>query len=67
MKQTLKLLAGSAGALALLSAGAANAATTFDIIDSTLLNLNGTEGFSATITDDVGGFVHTFEFTLDAA
>jgi len=67
MKHALKLLAGSAGALALLGATAANAATTFDLIDSAALNLNGTEGFSATITDDLGAFEHSFTFTLDAA
>ena len=49
-----------------MGASAANAAVSFNLIDSAALNLNGTEGFSATITDDLGAFEHTFTFTLDA-
>jgi hypothetical protein len=65
--KTALFAAATAAAALMASATAANAATSFDIIDSTLLNLNGTEGFSATITDDLGAFVHSFSFTLDAA
>ena len=65
----MKTLLGAAALAVTLMAGAtaANAATTFDLIDSTALNLNGTEGFSATITDDLGAFEHAFTFTLDTA
>jgi len=63
----LKTLLGAAALAVTLMAGAtaANAATTFNLIDSAALNLNGTEGFSATITDDLGAFEHAFTFTLD--
>ena len=65
----MKTILGAAAFAVTLMAGASSAyaATSFDIIDSTALNLNGTEGFSATITDDLGAFVHTFEFTLNGA
>jgi len=66
MKTFTKFLTASAFAVALAAgASSANAAVTFDLIDSAALNLNGSEGFSATITDDLGAFEHSFEFTLD--
>jgi len=55
-----------AAAMSIAVALPAAAATSFDIIDSGDLNLNGSEGFGATITDDLGAFEHTFDFTLDA-
>ena len=68
MKTFSKFLTASAFAVALMAgASSANAAVTFDLIDSAALNLNGSEGFSATITDDLGAFEHTFEFTLDGS
>ena len=66
MQTFTRLLTASAFALTMAAgAGAANAATEFDPIDSVDLNALGTEDFGATITDDLGAFVHEFDFTLD--
>jgi hypothetical protein len=56
----------AAAAMSIAMAFPAAAATSFDSIDSGDLNLNGSEGFGATITDDLGAFEHSFDFTLDA-
>jgi hypothetical protein len=56
------LMAAAAAAAIALSAPASQAATTFNLIDQTVLNATGTENFGATI-DGTGAFDHTFSFT----
>lgn len=51
--------------MSLAVASPAAAAVTFDLVDSTALNTTGTEDFGATITETLGAFEHTFDFTLD--
>jgi hypothetical protein len=66
MNPISKYLAASALAVTMMAgASAADAAVIFDVVDSTALNLNGTEDFGATITQTLGAFEHSFVFTLD--
>jgi opacity protein-like surface antigen len=68
MKTFSNFLTASAVAVAMMAgASSANAAVSLDLINSADLNLNGTEGFGATITDTLGAFEHTFTFTLDGS
>jgi len=64
MTSVMRLLAGSAGALALLGAGGASASVVFDDIDSVLLALAGSDFFGADLEDEPGDFTHEFEFSI---
>ena len=65
MTSVLRLLAGSAGALALLgAAGGANASVVFNDIDSALLALAGSDFFGADLEDEPGAFEHEFSFSI---
>jgi hypothetical protein len=55
-------LAAAAVASLAMAAPAAQAATTFNLIDQTVLDATGTENFGATI-DELGLFTHSFTFT----